>query len=140
MPKQTALYLPANVNNSGVNFVNSDGVAFKNLYTAGNNDSDVYSIIAASNDSSVRAFQLAIQRSSINYPLGTISIPTGAGGTSAAVPSVDMINSTSVPGLPVNGAGKRYISLRSGENLVVAPMVAFTAGATGWVSAFGQDY
>jgi hypothetical protein len=139
MAKQASLFLPTGANNQSVTFVNADGTTAKTLVTAGSNDTDVKSIIVASNDSAAVNLQLFINRSAVAYLLGTVNIPITAGNT-GAIASVDLLGSTLIPGLPLDSIGKPYIPMKTGDTLTVAPLAAVTTAKTCYISAFGQDY
>lgn len=139
MAKQSSLFLPALVNSKAVQILPADTTSLKTLFTAGLNDSDVKAITVTSDDTSVRVVKLYITRSGTDYQLGAVSIPAASGNDGSA-PAVDLINSTILPGLPIDSAGKRYLSLSYGDVLKVATTTTVTAAKTVTVSAFGQDY
>lgn len=139
MAKQASLFLPAGANNQSVTITSADTTVAKLLFTAGANDSDVKSIIVTSNDTAAINLALYVTRSAVDYLLGTINIPISA-GTTGSVVSVDLINTTSIPGLALDSAAKAYLPLKTGDTLKVGPIVTMTAGKTCYVSAFGQDY
>lgn len=141
MAKSESLYLPVGTNNTSVTFVNADSTTPKTVFTAGANDSDLLGLIAATNDTAAVVVRVAIKRSSVEYILSTISVPISAGyGSTGLVPAIDLLNSSMMPGLTVNSAGKRYIPCKSGDTIEVSPLNAVTAGRTLYISAFGQDY
>lgn len=141
MAKAESLYLPKGANTNSVKIVPADTTTAKTLFTAGADDSDVLSIIVASDDTAAVNLELAVKRSSVAYVLTTLNIPIAAGTSSGGtVASVDLLNSTIMPGLPVNSAGKRYLPLKTGDTLEVRALVTVTAAKTVHVSAFGQDY
>lgn len=139
MAKQSNLYLPAETNNGNTTFTSADTTTAKTVFTAGANDSNVKSIIVTSDDTAAINLRLYLTRSGTDYLLGTVNIPisSGVGGT---VVSVDMLNSTSIPGLPVDNVGKRYISLKTGETLKAACLATMTAAKTCTVNCLGEDY
>jgi hypothetical protein len=141
MAKQTALYLPKAANNSAVTFVNADGTAYKTVFTAAADDSDLKALIVASNDTSAVNIEISVTRSAVDYVIGTVNVPIGAGmSATGAQPAVDLLNSSSMPGLPLDSAGKRYLPLKTGDTVKVRPLAAVTSTKTVYVTALGQDY
>lgn len=139
MAKQTSLFLPTGYNNGSVTITSADTTTLKTLFTAGSNDSDVKAINVATDDTAAVNLKLYVTRGGTDYLLGTINVPIASGSNGTAV-SVDVINDTSLPGLPLDSAGKRFIPLKTGDVLKVGALVTMTAGKTTTVSAFGQDY
>lgn len=139
MAKQTKLYLPTGINNGSVKFTSADGTTAKTLFTAGTNDSNVKSIVVHSDDTTARNIVLNRVNTGITYPIGTVNIPITAGAT-GSIASVDLINSTLIPGLPLDSTGKPYLPLKTGDTLTVAPLVAVTAAKTITITSFGEDF
>lgn len=139
MAKQNSLFLPAGANNQSVTITSADTTVAKLCFTAASNDSDVKSIIVTSNDTAAINLALYVTRSAVDYWLGTVNIPISS-GTTGSVVSVDLINVTSIPGLPLDNVGKAYLPLKTGDTLKVGPIVTMTAAKTCYVSVFGQDY
>jgi hypothetical protein len=139
MAKQSALFLPAAINNSSYGLAIGDTTVSKLLFTAGSNDSDVLAIVATSNDSATVNLQVFRTSGGTDYLLGTVRILT-LSGTDGASSAIDVLNSTAFAGLPLNSAGKRYIPLKSGDTIRIAPVVTMTTGKVCNVTAFGQDY
>jgi hypothetical protein len=139
MAKQTSLYLPAGYNNQAVTITSADTTVQKLCFTAGTNDSDVKSITATSNDTAAINLQLFVTRGGTDYLLATINIPTLSGTNGTAV-SIDILNATSIPSLPLDSAGKRYLPLKTGDTLKVGPIATMTAAKTCTVTVLGQDY
>lgn len=145
MPKSTSLNLPQNANNQSIALTSADTTTPKLAFTAGANDSDVKAIIAASNDTAAVNLQLFIVRGAVNYLLGTIGIPAGAGNDGVGA-SIDMLarDTGFIPapilGLPLDNVGKPYIPLKSGDTLKIGCVATMTAAKTCYVSFFGEDY
>lgn len=108
-----------------VSFVNADGTTKKTLLTAGTEGTKLVSVTATSTDSSARVCQLWLTRSATSYLICALSIPANSGsdGTTAAV---NIVNSTILPGLPVDNVSQRFIYLQSGDTL----QASFTAAVT----------
>lgn len=139
MAKQASLLLPANTNTLSFALTSTHTTVSQLIFTSGANDSDVKSIIVTSNDTAAINLQLFITRGGVDYQLGTINIPISA-GVGGTVVSVDLLNSASIPGLPIDNVGKRYIPLKTGDTLRVAATVTMTAAKTCNISVFGEDY
>jgi hypothetical protein len=91
-------------------FENADGTSFKTLYTAGSSGGRVDTLIATNTDT-VAAYvvQLALQISSVDYVIGEVSVPIGA-GTNGSAKSVAMLNQTDIPGLAYTESGALYLA------------------------------
>jgi hypothetical protein len=139
MAKQASLFLPVGANDQYVTIVPADTTTLKTLFTANINDSDVKTINVASDDSASRIVKLWITRLAVDYLLGAITIPALSGSDGTAV-SIDLINSTSIPSLPVDSAGKRYLPLQYGDVVKVSTTTTVTAAKTITFAALGQDY
>lgn len=91
-------------------FENADGTTFKTLYTAGANGGRVDSLIGTSTDTaSAYVVQLALQKSSVDYVIGEVSIPLGS-GTNGTAKSVAMLNPTDIPGLTYTESGCLFLA------------------------------
>ncbi len=112
--------------NGRVQIANADAQAQKTVYTAGANGSKVTGLIAQSTDTSARDVQVSITNGGTSYPLGTVAVPIGA-GNSGTVPSVNLINATQMPGIPVDSDGNPYLLLQSGDTLTVSALTTVTA-------------
>jgi hypothetical protein len=91
-------------------FENADGTSFKTLYTAGSSGGRVDTLIATNTDT-VAAYvvQLALQISRVDYVIGEVSVPIGA-GTNGSAKSVAMLNQTDIPGLAYTESGALYLA------------------------------
>lgn len=106
-------------------------------YTAGSYGADVTSLLASTNDTAAVNVFVWILNGSTVRPLGIVNVPLSSGNV-ASTPSVDLI--ASIPGLPINAQGKRYIPLYNGEVLRVGALANLTAAKTCYVTALGSDY
>jgi hypothetical protein len=113
--------------NGKVQIANADGQTQKTVYTGGSNGSKITSLIAVSSDTSGRDVQISISNGGTSYPIGTVSVPAGAGNSSAAN-SVNLLNATNLPGLAFDSDGNPYIHLISGDTLTVAALSTVTSG------------
>jgi hypothetical protein len=112
--------------NGKVQIANADAQNQKTVYTAGASGSKVTALIAQSTDTSARDVQVSITNGGTSYPLGTISVPIGA-GNSGTVPSVNPLNSSQLPGIAVDSDGNPYLHLISGDTLTVSALSTVTA-------------
>lgn len=95
--------------NPVASFVNGDGTTFKAIFSAASGGSKIESLIGSNSDASnAYVVQLAIQKSSVDYVIGEVSIPIGA-GTNGAAKSVAMLNPTDIPGLAYTEGGALYL-------------------------------
>lgn len=123
-----------------IQIVNADGTSSKTAITGGGSGSKVVSLMATSDDSSARVVRVRISRSGTHYIVGAVSIPA-LSGTDGSAPSVDLINSVSMPGLPLDGDAQHYLFLESGDTLTVAlASGAVTSGKTISVTAVYGDF
>jgi hypothetical protein len=120
--------------NGKVNIVNADGQTQKTVYTAGANGSKLTSLVGTSTDTSARDIQISITNGGTSYLLGTVSLPIGA-GTTSAIPSVNMLDPTKLVGLAYDSDNNPYIHLVSGDTLTVSAPVSITAAKTVTVHA-----
>ena len=122
--------------NGKVQIANADAQNQKTVYTAGANGSKVVALMAVSSDTSARDVQISITNGGTSFPIGTVSVPIGAGNTSAAV-SVNLLNNATLLGLPVDSDGNPYINLISGDTLTVSALTTVTTAKLITVTAVG---
>ncbi len=122
MPKLNTIPQIQNVNNGYQTFVNADGTGPKLVFTAGDNDSIIRSILLASDDSVDLEVQLIISNGAASRLLDTIKVPAGY-GTDATHPAVDGLAN---PGLSLDGPGKKILLLAAGESLNARVVAAVT--------------
>lgn len=139
MAKQTGLVLPFNANTLSFALTSVHTTTSQLIFTAGANDSDVKGIVVSTTDTSAINLQLFITRGGTDYLLGTVTIPAAA-GSDGATPSIDLLGSGLIPGLPIDNVGKRYIPMKTGDTLRVAAKVTMTALKICYVNALGCDY
>lgn len=119
---------------------NADASNKKALVTAGSSGSKVTAIRACSDEASTaRVLQLILTRSATDYLLGSVSVPA-LSGTDGAAAVKDLLNTTDMPGLPVDNDGQRYLFLQSGDVLNVKSLTTVTSGKTVNVSAVYGDF
>jgi hypothetical protein len=118
---------PQSVKNGKVQIANADAQSQKTVYTAAANGDKVTSLVAVSTDTSARDVQISITNGGTSYPIGTTSVPAGAGNASST-PSVNMINQVNIPGLAYDSDGNPYIHLVTGDTLTVSALTTVTSG------------
>lgn len=119
-------------------FQNADGTSFKTLLTAGASGSRVDSLICTNTDTSnANVVQLALQKSSVDYVLGEVSIAAGA-GTDSTDDSVALLNPTDIPGLTYTEGGALFLA--SGVALRARVKTAVAGSNTVQIIGFAGDY
>lgn len=119
-------------------FANADGVAFKTLMTAGLLGSRVDSLIAAATDAAnANIVQLALQVSGVDYVLGEVALPAGA-GTNGSVKSVALLNAVDIPGLAYTESGALFLA--SGVVLRARMKTAVAGSNTVQICGVAGDY
>lgn len=116
----------------------ADGTTKKSLATGVAAGTRIKSLIATSDDTVARVFQLIKTVSAVDYILGEINIPIGA-GTDGATAAVDVFAGTLLKGLQTDGISK-WIELANGTSLALRPKVAVTAGKTIYFTAEAGDF
>lgn len=122
------------LNRGHVQIANADAQTQKTVYTAGANGSIIRGLILQSTDTSGRDVQISITNGGTSYPIGTVTVPAGA-GNAGTTPSVNGLNSTQLPGLPVDSNGNPVLALVSGDTLTVSALSTVTSGKLITVSA-----
>ena len=125
--------------NGKVTIVNADGTALKTVYTADADGSKIVSLMAVSTDSSARVVEVGITNGGNFSQIGCVNVPIDA-GTITGTPAVNLLNLTSMPGLPIDNDGQPYLLLISGDTLQVRVQVAVTAAETIFVTAIASDF
>jgi len=139
MAKTTSLPLTQSIKNAGVTILPADTTALKTLYTAGANDAVVKSIICVSDDTAAVNLRVLINIAGTDYQIGTVNVPI-ASGTNGTANAVDVLNSTALPGLPLDRNGKRILPLVGGAIVKVAALATVTAAKTVTVTAIVEEY
>jgi hypothetical protein len=121
-----------------VQILPADTTTAKTLVTAGSSGTKVVSLTATSTDSTARVITVSLVRSATAYVLTTVTVPITA-GTDGTTPSVNLLNTSIFPGLPVDNDGQPYLFLQSGDTLTVASTVTVTAAkAISFTSVVGD--
>lgn len=106
------------------------------VFTPGTNGSKIDAIIVTCTDTSAQTLTLSLTVSAVAYPLGTFTIPIGAGNT-GTVPSVDLLRNSQITGWSLDAYGNRCLYLPSGTTLtvsiaVITALKTFTLWAQGF--------
>ena len=118
----------------GLTIVNADSTTLKTLVTAGADGALVDNISVVSNDTSAVDLVVVITVGAVDYNIGEVEIPIGA-GTGTTV-SHNLLNTTDMPFLQQNGS----LPLQASAILKVGAKVAVTAAKTVYVVAYGGQY
>lgn len=101
--------------NPATSFANADATAFKTVMSAGTLGSRIDSLFATNGDpTNAYVLQLAVQKSGVDYVIGEVTIPLGA-GTNGAAKAVAVLNPTDLPPLTYTESGALF--LESGATL-----------------------
>lgn len=97
------------VRNPVQSFANADGTSFKSVFSAGASGSRIDTLFGTNTDTAnAYVVQLSIRKSSVDYVIGEVNIPIGA-GTNGSAKSVAMLNATDIPGLAYTENGALYL-------------------------------
>ena len=139
MAKQTSLFITQAIKNPSVTILPADTTVLKVLYTAGTNDAVVKAISVRSNDTAAANVVLAINNGTADSILGVVNVPIMAGST-GAIPSVDLLNSSLLPGLPYDQNGKRVLPMQGTYVLKVGVLATITATKQIDVTTVVEEY
>lgn len=118
-------------------FANADGNTVKTIFTAGADDSRVYSVLLNSTDSSDRTLQIYISDGTTNFELRRITVTANA-GISVTVPIISALSGLD---LPFDSVGNRYLPVRRNFQLRANIIgTAVTAGQQIEVITIGEDF
>lgn len=104
----------------------ADTTTAKTVLTAGADGQKIVALLATSTDTAARTLQISLVRSAVVYLLGSVTVAI-ASGTDGTNPSVDLLSTGLIVGLPTDNDGQRYFYMESGDTLTVASTVAVTA-------------
>lgn len=140
MPVTATPVFPQTPKNGKVQIANADAQNQKTVYTGGANGSKIHGLMFQSTDTSGRDVQISITNGGTSYPLGTVTVPAGA-GNAGNTPSVNGFNSTQLPGLPLDSDGNPEILLLSAsDTLTVSALTTVTSGKLITAIAIGADF
>lgn len=140
MPVTATPALPQKPNRGLAQINNAAGQSQQTVYTGGANGSKIVGLIAQSTDTSSHDLQVSITSGGTSYPLGSVTVPAGA-GNSGATPSVNLLNGTQLPGIPIDSDGNPYLFLASASDTVtVAALTTVSSGKLVTVTAIAGDF
>ena len=105
------------------------------LATAGAEGALIDNISVTSDDTADIVMELFIRDTAVDYKIGEVTIPAGA-GTDSALASANLLNATQLPFLQAAGG----LPLGAGQSLAVACKATMTAAKVCYLVAFGGDY
>jgi len=126
MPSNTTPIFPGTLKNYQVQILPADASNPVTLVSAPTNGCKVESIAATSSDTSAVVVQLIATISAVDYVLGEVTIPIAA-GTNGSTKAVNMLNTTDLPWLRSDEAGRPYLYVASGTTLKVKAKTTVTA-------------
>ena len=130
---------PQTVKNYAVAIANADGSTIKTICSGATNGTKIESLIVSSTDTSARDVTLYMTISSVNYILGTVSIPANSGNTNALV-SIDILRNAQIPGLAYDSNSNKYLYVGSGTTLGIAALTTITSAKNIFAIAQGGDF
>ena len=111
------------------------------IETAGTYGTRVIALTATTNDTvTVNVFLYILRGGSTVIPIGLVNIPVSSGNTFAARFSVDFLNGTNIPGLPLDNTGRQYIPLLAGDVLRATTLANLSGGTSCFIQAMSLDY
>ena len=129
---------PGTVKTPGARIQNSDGTSAVTVMTAGTSGAKIESIAATNTDTVPIILQIVATISAVDYTLGEVSIPAGA-GTDGTTKAVDLLNVTALPWVRNDGVNA-YMLLEAGAILKAKAKTAVTAGKVIHLFAQGGDF
>lgn len=128
--------------NRGLTLISTGtGQGLVTLYTGGANGSKIVSVNATTTSTTALDVQMYITNLGNNYYLGTTNVAALA-GTKSSVNAVALLNTTAIPGLPVDSDGNPYLILASSADTLTLTSGATvpTTGGLIFASAVGGDF
>lgn len=117
---------PQTIKNTAITILPATASAFVTAYTGGTNGSKVENWIISSTDTTTRDLQVSFTISAATNLMTTINIPVNAGNTNA-IPSINMLTQTQLPGLARDSNGNPYLYIASGTTLQISSTTTVTA-------------
>ena len=118
----------SNVKDVAIVIQNADGTTFKTVLAGPTSGGRIKSLIATSDDTTARVLQICKTIGAVDYVLGEVSVPVGA-GTDGSTPAVNLLEGNNMPGLQTDGL-QRFFDLANGTTLKIRSKVAVTAAKT----------
>lgn len=130
--------LISNTRDFAVKVVNGDGTGNKTLVTPVGAGTRLKNLVATSDDTVARVFQIIKTIAGVDYILGEVSMPIGA-GTDGATAAIDVFNSALIQGLQTDGISK-WLDVASGTTIALKAKVAVTAAKSVYFTGEGGDF
>ncbi|MEB0280617.1 MULTISPECIES: hypothetical protein [unclassified Mucilaginibacter] len=124
-----------------ISFTNADGTTAKQTYAPADPASRI-NFLAISSTSASQKYMIMQLHNLISgeiAPMGTITIPAGA-GTNGSVPIVSGLNRGNLPWLQIDSDGNPFIDLNFNMNLEMKLLSGLTSGETITVTTSGGSY
>lgn len=119
---------------------NATGTTVSVAYTpTGTNGARIDSINITSTDTIAHDIQIYIQKSSVNYLLGTVPVPAGAGNSSTVAP-VNVLLSSYMGAVVSDPYGNKVIWLDANATLAVGAAVSVTSGKQVTITGCAGEY
>lgn len=131
MAKQTDLFLTRNYRIETVEITNT---AATTIFVAGADDSKV-NAIAAVCDNTYRGLTLFISKAGVDYQIGSTET-NGGNGFDSLTPTLNLLNKSNLPFLPVDSNDNPYLILAAGCSLKLKN----ESSAQTIVTVFGEDF
>ena len=119
--------------------VTADASGLKSVIAGGSLGTKVVGLHATSDDTVDRIIQIWINRAALDFLLGSVLVPD-LSGTDGVNPTVNMFNTSMLPGLPVDNDGQVYINLKSGDTLKIKSTTTVTAAKTITATAIAGNF
>lgn len=125
MPVVSTPVFPQTVITSVAQILPADTTTLKTLITPGSNGSRIDAILVSSTDTSAKDLQFVLTISSVDYVLGTLSIPANSGFTNS-VPLVSVFAHSQFVALNTDVNGNKHMFLANGAVLKVKALSTVT--------------
>jgi hypothetical protein len=116
---------PKQPQNGKVQILNATNLANVTVYTAGGSGSKVVALLVSSTDTASRDVQIKVSNGGTDFLLGTKTVPANSGNV-AGTPTVNLLDPTVTPGLPIDSDGNPFLYLISGDTLTAAVLTQVT--------------
>jgi len=120
--------------------VNANGTATVACVVGGTNGTKVESMVATSNNITDLALSLWVNNGNTDTLLASVLVAANSGNNAnPAIPSVDVLRSSQLPGLAYDANGNKYLYIASGTTLKVSANTV-AAGKVLNIWATGANY
>lgn len=131
---------PQKPKNYKVQILPADASTLKTIATGSVDGTKIVGLIVTSNDTAARDVTWGITRTSVFFPLGTVTIPITAGQVASAA-AVNLLDLTKTPGLPIDSDGNPFVFLSdASDTLQIKALTTVTTAKEIDVTAIGGDW